>query len=112
MRLFANLSQRLLTAMGVACLIAGPVHAQGAIDVAAGRQLATVHCSRCHGIDDERFLLVQGARPLRDLKLLYRAEDLAEALAEGLDTAHPALPAFTFSPEERAALLAYVGSLS
>ena len=106
------MSLRLLVAVGLGCLVTAPTQAQDATDVAAGRQLATVHCSRCHGIDDERFLLVQGARPLRDLKLLYRAEDLAEALAEGLDTAHPALPAFTFSPEERAALLAYVDSLS
>src|SRR4051812_39200494 len=60
---------RRLLAMVVAIgsALASPVHAQGESDMRAGRQLATVHGSRCHGIDDERFILRPGALPLHDL---------------------------------------------
>ena len=54
---------------------------------------------------------MEGAPPLRDLKLRYPIEDLAEALAEGMTTAHPQMPVFTFSPEEIDDLLAYLDSL-
>jgi len=48
--------------------------------------------------------------PLRDLKLLYPADDLGEALAASLRTIHVDMPA-TFSREEMAALLSYLNSL-
>jgi mono/diheme cytochrome c family protein len=90
--------------------LTSPVHAQSETDVRAGRQLATLHCSRCHGIDDERFILTPGALPLRDLKLLYSADDLGKALAANLRTVHLDLSAI-FSHEEMAALLSYLNSL-
>ncbi|MFL5338119.1 MAG: c-type cytochrome [Geminicoccaceae bacterium] len=90
--------------------LTSPVHAQSETDVRAGRQLATLHCSRCHGIDDERFILKSGALPLRDLKLRYPADYLGEALAASLRTVHLDLSA-TFSREEIAALLSYLNSL-
>ena len=37
--------------------------------------------------------------------------DLAEALAEGIMTAHPQMPVFTFTPEQIDDLLAYLDSL-
>jgi cytochrome c len=48
---------------------------------------------------------------LRDLKLRYPVDDLAEALAEGILTAHPQMPVFTFSTDEIDDLLAYLDSL-
>ena len=101
---------RLLAMAALGSVLAGPVRAQSETTVRAGRQLATVHCSRCHGIDDERFILRPGALPLRDLKLLYPADDLGEALAASLRTAHLDLSAI-FSREEMAALLSYLNSL-
>ena len=86
------------------------VRSRGTETPSAGRQLATVHCSRCHGIDDERFILVPGALPLRDLKQRYPEELLAEALVANLRTAHLEL-SVTFSPAEMAALLSYLNSL-
>ena len=54
---------------------------------------------------------MEGAPPFRDLKLRYPIEDLAEALAEGIMTAHPQMPVFTFSAEEVDDLLAYLDRL-
>jgi cytochrome c len=92
-------------------LVAGRAAAQGKADIEAGRRLADLHCSRCHAVDDVGASLMEGAPPLRDLKLRYPVEDLAEALAEGITTAHPQMPVFTFSTEEIDDLLAYLDSL-
>jgi mono/diheme cytochrome c family protein len=51
------------------------------------------------------------APPFRDLSKRYPVEFLAEALAEGIVTGHPAMPRFTFEPREIDALLTYMGSL-
>ena len=103
--------QRLLAMVAIGSALASPVCAHGGTETpSAGRQLATVHCSRCHGIDDERFILVPGALPLRDLKQRYPEELLAEALVANLRTTHLAL-SVTFSPAEMAALLSYLNSL-
>jgi mono/diheme cytochrome c family protein len=96
--------------VAIGSALASPVRAQSESDVRAGCQLATVHCSRCHGIDDERFILRPGVLPLRDLKLLYPADSLGEALAASLRMAHLDIPA-VFSREEIAALLSYLNSL-
>jgi cytochrome c len=101
----------ILVAAALRALAIGPVLAQGATDVEAGRKLAELHCSRCHAIGNEDAGLMEGAPPLRDLKLRYPVEDLAEALAEGMITAHPQMPVFTFSTEEIDDLLAYLDSL-
>ena len=92
-------------------MAAGTAAAQGDADVEAGEKLAELHCSRCHAIGDEGDSLMEGAPPLRDLKLRYPIEDLAEALAEGIITAHPQMPVFTFSAEEVDDLLAYLDRL-
>ncbi len=97
--------------VAVVLLGAGPSSAQGNLDVEAGRKLAELHCSHCHAVGDEGASLMEGAPPLRDLKLRYPIEDLAEALAEGIVTAHPQMPVFTFSAEEIDDLLAYLDSL-
>lgn len=98
-------------AAAILMLAAGPALAQDDADTAAGEKLAELHCSRCHAIGNEGDSLMEGAPPLRDLKLRYPIEDLAEALAEGIMTAHPQMPVFTFSAEEIDDLLAYLDSL-
>ena len=85
--------------------------AQGAVDIQAGEQLAETHCSRCHAIGESDQSLMQGAPPFRELKQRYPVEDLAESLAEGMVTAHPQMPVFTFTPEQIDDLLAYLDSL-
>jgi cytochrome c len=90
---------------------AAPALAQGQADALAGEKLAELHCSRCHAVGNEGDSLMEGVPPLRDLKLRYPVEDLAESLAEGMVTAHPQMPVFTFSTEEIDDLLAYLNSL-
>ena len=102
---------RATLAAWILVLAAGPSLAQGEADTASGQKLAELHCSRCHAIGNEGESLMEGAPPLRDLKLRYPIEDLAEALAEGMVTAHPQMPVITFSPEEIDDLLAYLDSL-
>ena len=98
----------------VAILLSGLARAaaaEGAVDIQAGEQLAETHCSRCHAIGESDQSLMQGAPPFRDLKQRYPVEDLAESLAEGMVTAHPQMPVFTFTPEQIDDLLAYLDSL-
>jgi len=52
------------------------------------------------------------APPFRDLSKRYAIENLAEALAEGIVTGHPAMPKFTFEPREIDALLTFIASLT
>ena len=91
-------------------LLARPVVAAEG-DVAAGEKLAETHCSRCHATGNSDSSLMEGAPALRDLKLRYPIEDLAEALAEGMVTAHPQMPVITLEPEQIDDLLAYLDSL-
>lgn len=76
-----------------------------------GRELAEVHCSRCHAVGREGASPMTGALPFRELELRYPIETLAEALAEGIVTGHPQMPVFTFTPAEIDELLAYLDAL-
>ena len=103
--------RRVAPALAGLALLAGLAMAQEQADVEAGQKLAELHCSRCHAIGNQGGSLMEGAPPLRDLKLRYPVEDLAEALAEGMVTAHPQMPVFMFSTEEIDDLLAYLNRL-
>ena len=52
------------------------------------------------------------APPFRDLHRRYPIESLAEALAEGISTGHPAMPEFVATPTQIDAILSYIKSLS
>lgn len=52
------------------------------------------------------------APPFRNLSKRYPIDHLAEALAEGIVTGHPAMPRFTFEPREINALLSYIAGLT
>ena len=52
------------------------------------------------------------APPFRTLSQRYPIEMLAEALAEGIMTGHPAMPQFVFEPHDIDALLTYIDGLS
>jgi hypothetical protein len=51
------------------------------------------------------------APPFRTLGQRFRIADLEEALAEGIQTGHPAMPEFAFEPEDVAAIIAYLESV-
>lgn len=79
---------------------------------AAGRMLVRTHCAGCHAVErtDESPLI--GAPPFCDMGSAYPASDLQEAFAEGIVTAHPAMPQFEFTTQQIADLIAYMDSLS
>jgi cytochrome c len=79
--------------------------------VAEGRALAEENCARCHAIGPEGESQLPIAPPFRTLSERYPVEDLAEALAEGIVSGHPAMPEFVFEPDEIAALIAYLQSV-
>lgn len=77
-----------------------------------GQAIAETQCARCHAIGLTGTSPMGLAPPFRDLSQRYPIEALAEALAEGITTGHPAMPHFTFHPREIDALLTYIGSLA
>jgi cytochrome c len=78
---------------------------------ARGETIAERLCARCHAIRQTGSSPMGLAPPFRDLSKRYPIEHLAEALAEGIVTGHPAMPRFTFDPPEIEALLAYMAGL-
>ena len=87
-------------------------NAQTSPTVQRGLNLAMANCARCHAIDKISPSPLALAPPFRDLSQRYPIETLAEALAEGIMTGHPAMPHFTFHPREIDALLTYIDSLT
>lgn len=77
-----------------------------------GEAIAERLCSRCHSVRREGDSPMGLAPPFRELPKRYPVANLAEALAEGIVTGHPAMPQFTFTPREIDALLTYMNSLA
>jgi len=51
------------------------------------------------------------APPMRELHRRYSIDNLAEALAEGMLTGHPAMPEFEFPPNDVKAIIVYLKSI-
>ena len=100
----------LLSALGL--LLAGQPAFSQAISVDRGRALAQKHCARCHAIGGKGASPMGLAPPFRTLSQRYPIDTLAEALAEGIVTGHPAMPQFVFDPRDIDALLNYIAGLS
>ena len=91
-------------------LLAAPVVA-GADEIAEGGALVSTYCSDCHAVGMTEPSLLPEAPPFRELHLRYDVEFLAEALVEGIVTAHEEMPEFEFDPDQAAAIIAYLKSL-
>lgn len=77
-----------------------------------GAMLVRQKCSGCHSVERSGDSPMPAAPPFRTMGVLYPVRDLQEAFAEGLVTAHPAMPAFELQPTEIADLIAYLESVS
>ena len=77
----------------------------------AGYDLVRAHCARCHAIGKTGESPLPGAPPFRTLHLHYPVESLEESLAEGIMTGHPAMPEFSFDPDQVGEVIAYLKSL-
>ena len=91
-------------------LTAPPVHAQHAA-AQQGQAFAQANCARCHAIGPVGDSPLPKAPPFRALHQRYPVENLVEALAEGIRTAHPAMPEFQLEQRQVDDLIAYLKSL-
>ncbi len=73
----------------------------------SGRRFAQANCASCHAIGPVGDSPLQNAPPFRSLHLRYPVEDLAE----GITTAHAAMPQFKLDVAQIEDLIAYLKSL-
>ncbi len=91
-------------------LLATATYAQDS-RVQNGYAFAEAHCASCHAIGRVGESPLRTAPAFRTLHLRYPVESLAEALAEGIVTAHPAMPQFRLDVAQIGDLIAYLKSL-
>jgi cytochrome c len=106
----------MLKVFGISAAMAGAflisITAQGEeAAIQQGRAFAQSNCARCHAIGPVGESPLRQAPPFRTLHLRYPVEDLVESLAEGIRTAHPAMPRFELDQGQIADLIAYLKSL-
>jgi cytochrome c len=97
----------LAVASVAALLISTTIHAQDSA-VQRGQAFADANCARCHAIGPVGDSPLPKAPPFRTQR--YPVEQLAEALAEGIRTAHPAMPKFELDEHQIGDLIAYLKS--
>lgn len=76
-----------------------------------GAILVTRHCGGCHAAGRSGASRRPAAQPLRELHRRYEPEALGEALAEGILTGHPAMPAFRFEPHDVRSIILYLNEI-
>ena len=76
-----------------------------------GGELVTRHCGGCHAVGPAGLSPRPAAPPLRELHRRYEPEVLAEALAEGILTGHPAMPEFRFEPHDVRSIILYLNDI-
>lgn len=85
--------------------------AAAAAEPSRGEALVERHCGGCHAVGREGESREPAAPPLRELHRRYAPESLAEALAEGILTGHPAMPEFRFDKEDVEAIIDYLDAI-
>jgi cytochrome c len=80
-------------------------------DPRRGRLIAERDCAACHAPGRAGPSRVAAAPAFRELHKRYDVEDLAEALAEGIVTGHPAMPSKPYPPDDVRDLIAYLHTL-
>ncbi|MDO9587289.1 MAG: cytochrome c [Brevundimonas sp.] len=76
-----------------------------------GRLLASTACAGCHATGTTGESPMAAATSLREIVHRYPLDQLEEAFAEGLVTAHPAMPQYIFRASEIDDLIAYLETL-
>lgn len=76
-----------------------------------GGTIVKRHCAGCHAVGAAGSSPHAAAPPLRELHRRYEPEVLAEALAEGILTGHPAMPEFRFGPNDVRSIILYLNEI-
>lgn len=96
------------------CLFCAPASlgAEETSPAEKGRELAERLCAKCHATGHDGQSPMAEAPPLRTMAQKWPLESLEEAFAEGIVVGHPAMPEFTFAPDDIRNLLSYMDSVS
>jgi mono/diheme cytochrome c family protein len=99
---------------GLALVAFGASGAFAAADSAPsdGQALLEANCGRCHAIAAKGESPLPQAPPLREVYLKYPIDQLEEGFAEGMGSRHRDMPQIQFSPDQVAAILNYLGSIT
>ena len=81
-------------------------------DVVHGKALVETNCARCHGVGATDKSAHPDAPEFRTLSRRYPLDALEEAFVEGIYTGHPDMPEFKASPDQIAAIIAYIATLN
>jgi cytochrome c len=92
------------TAAGVALAAEAPSRRRGG-------EIVKRHCGGRHATGTRGPSRHPAAPPFRELNRRYEPEALAEALAEGLLTGHPAMPAFRCEPHDVRSIILYLNEI-
>jgi cytochrome c len=95
----------------ILALLPIPAHAASPQLIARGQTLLTDKCGACHALGKTGASPHAKAPPFRHLQRRFPLDDLAEAMAEGLQTGHPDMPEFVFTPREIDAAIAFLKSI-
>ena len=79
---------------------------------ADGKALLEKNCGRCHSLEATGASPLPQAPPLREVYLKYPIDQLEEGFAEGMGSRHRDMPQIQFSPDQVAAILNYLGSIT
>jgi len=97
--------------LAVGLLLAATSVAAEAPSAQRGGEIVKRHCGGCHAAGTAGASPHPAAPPLRELHRRYEPEALAEALAEGILTGHPAMPAFRFEPHDARSIILYLNDI-
>jgi len=89
-----------------------PAYASPVGSASLGGNLVRLKCAGCHAVEAAGDSPMKAAPPFREMGRTYPVRDLQEALAEGLVTAHPAMPQIELEASEVANVIAYLESVS
>jgi mono/diheme cytochrome c family protein len=77
-----------------------------------GKAILENNCGRCHSLGASGASPLPQAPPLREVYLKYPIDQLDEGFAEGMGSKHRDMPQIQLSPDQVAAILNYLGSIT
>ena len=101
----------IVLAISVAALLSANTIRAEEPAVQRGRAFAQANCAGCHAIGSIGDSALPKAPPFRTLHQRYPVENLVEAFAEGIRTAHRTMPEFELDQQQIDNLIAYLKSL-
>jgi mono/diheme cytochrome c family protein len=100
---------RITAILAATLLLALPASADEELEF--GRMLVETNCRECHAVTRTDESAHPDAPELRTLSARYPIDALEEAFVEGIYVGHPDMPEFIATPEQVAAIVAYIESI-